>query len=157
MDFAKMTSLPVRPRPSNSRLGDTTDKKHFTQAEATKTLPLVKTVVTDILAAGQRLQWLSDKLGDAYETDAEVRQRIMELHELLCELESIGCSFKDWDFKIGIVDFPAIIDGEKVMLTWRGDEDEIRHYHRLDVGVEDRQLIPTECLREEPGEASPST
>ena len=127
-------------------------KTYFTPLEATQALSLVKPIVQDILATGQRLNRLEKALGDAYETDAEVTQLIKELHELLCELENIGCSFKDWDFAIGIVDFPAIINDEKVMLCWRGDEDKLEHYHSLDTGYEARQPIPPEYLEEEPAE-----
>ncbi len=127
-----------------------TAKEYFTPLAATQALPLVKPIVKDILATGQRLSWLEKNLGDAYETDTEVTQRIKELHELLCELENIGCSFKDWDFAIGIVDFPAIINDAKVMLCWRGDEDRLEYYHFLNTGYETRQPIPPQYLEEEP-------
>ncbi len=50
--------------------------------------------------------------------------------------------YKDWNFTIGLVDFPSLIDGKEVYLCWRTDEEEIRFYHGMDEGYSSRKPIP---------------
>jgi hypothetical protein len=64
------------------------------------------------------------------------------------ELEEIGCFYKDWNFSIGLVDFPAIINGEEVYLCWKTDEEKIIYYHRIHEGFSGRKLIPDYVLDE---------
>ena len=47
------------------------------------------------------------------------------------ELKEIGCQFKAYNFDIGLVDFPALINDEEVFLCWRSDEKSIRFYHEV--------------------------
>ena len=41
----------------------------------------------------------------------------------------------------GLVDFPAIVDGEEVYLCWMLDEPEVGHWHEPDAGFAGRQPI----------------
>ena len=54
----------------------------------------------------------------------------------------MGCYYKDWNFQIGLVDFPALVDDEVVFLCWRSDESELRYYHRLEEGFAGRRPLP---------------
>lgn len=124
-------------------------KKLFTPAEAEKTLPLVRKIVTDILNEGYRLREAITV--SAYEDpkdDPEVNGHLAIISDYLAELDEIGCFFKDWDFSMGLVDFPSVIDGEEVFLCWRSDEPEIAYYHRIEEGFAGRALIPREYIRE---------
>lgn len=121
--------------------------KLFSPIEANRTLPLVKRIVTDILSAGQALHGLQTATADDAPDD-EVQALVNQLHELSGELEQIGCSFKDWNFSEGLVDFPSVIDGEEVMLCWRSDEPELRYYHSMADGYAGRKRIPQELLNE---------
>ncbi len=122
----------------------------FTPQEAAEALPLVKRIVADILRCGQRLSALAAEVGDGYDTDPRVTACVRRLHELLCELEDLGCSFADWDFKVGIVDFPAELDGQPVVLCWRSDEDHLEYYRGPAEDHASRRPIPPEYLNEEP-------
>ena len=82
-------------------------KRLFTRQEAESTLPLVRQIVADILETGRRIQ-------TAEENDDEVRDLETALEENLGELAAMGCYFKDWNFSVGLVDFPAVINGETV-------------------------------------------
>lgn len=115
--------------------------KHFTVAQAQRTLPLVKRIVADILATANRL-----RNPDAKRNEAEKRKLVADLESLVKELEQVGCQYKDWDFKLGLVDFPAMIDGEEVLLCWRSDESEIRWYHSYNGGYAGRRPIPEALL-----------
>lgn len=117
----------------------------FTPAQANKTLPLVKRIVADILEKGDRLRRLAPRR-DVPGVDAEIDDVERELRSLLQELETIGCSYKDWGFEMGLVDFPASIAGQEVLLCWRSDEPAVTWFHTYDGGFAGRQPIPAELL-----------
>lgn len=116
--------------------------KLFTPQEATRTLPLVRLIVDDILASGQELRQLSLKVGKGAEEDPEVVRLMDKLDDLFEELEHLGCSYKDWNFTQGLVDFPSMIDGKEVYLCWRSDEGQIVYFHDAEEGFAGRKLIP---------------
>ena len=110
----------------------------FTVTEAQRTLPLVRAIVQDVLDLGaQAREVLSGQAGEP--TIDELQD---QLREHLVELAGIGCYYKDWNFQIGLVDFPALIDGEVVFLCWRSDEPELRYYHRIEDGYAGRRPLP---------------
>ena len=129
--------------------------RKFTPAEANRTLPLVRRIVTEIIDKGSRLRKLVDghreqgKPGERV-MEPELQQRLNalehEVRDLLEELEHIGCSYKDWSFDKGLVDFPGEIDGAPVLLCWRSDEEHVTWYHAPEAGFAGRQRIPERLL-----------
>jgi len=119
-------------------------QRMFTAEEANLTLPLVRSVVTDILAIGQDVKAAMKRLGDEFDSDPTIAAQRRELQELYSELDSIGCTYRDWNYTMGLVDFPAIIDGEEVLLCWRSDEPEVLHYHAVNAGYSARSPLPIE-------------
>lgn len=134
--------------PYDTGVASMNEIRYFTPLEANRTLPLVKRIVADIQASGRRLRQLAGELGPAAADDAEIRKLIASLNEFFEELEGIGCSYKDPNFNLGLVDFPAVIDGEEVLLCWRSDEPAVTHYHGPMEGYQGRKRIPDELLRE---------
>jgi len=124
----------------------TTELKYFTAAEARKTLPLVRKIVADILDTSREMRLIADEVGSGVEKDPRIQKLADDIEEFMQELEEIGCFFKDWNFSIGLIDFPAIIDGKEVFLCWRSDEDDIMYYHEMETGFAGRKLIPPEEL-----------
>ena len=120
--------------------------KYFTPAEAKKTLPLVRKIVKDILDTSREMRLIADEIGGQVEKDPRIQRMADSIEEFMQELEEIGCFFKDWNFQIGLVDFPAIIDSKEVFLCWRSDEDDILYYHDVETGFAGRKLIPPEEL-----------
>ena len=120
------------------------DVKVFTPQEATQMLPLVRKIVEDILAIGQRMRSISFK--EKTEGEAELTRLMDQLDELFEEMETLGCSYKDWNFSAGLVDFPSVINGREVFLCWRSDEPEILYYHELDAGFAGRKPIPLSAI-----------
>lgn len=116
--------------------------KLFTPQEATHTLPLVRKIVEDVLSSGQKLRELSVKIGKGAEENPMAVRIMDELDGLFEELEELGCSYKDWNFTFGLVDFPSVIDGKEVFLCWRSDELELKFYHGAEEGFSGRKLIP---------------
>ena len=124
----------------------TTELKHFTPTEAKKTLPLVKRIVKDILDTSNEMRLIADEIGGKAEEDPRIQRLADDIENFMSELEEIGCYFKDWNFQIGLVDFPAIIEGKEVFLCWKSDEDEIMYYHEMEAGFAGRKIIPPEEL-----------
>ena len=124
----------------------TTETKYFTPAEARKTLPLVRKIVKDILDTSREMRLIADEIGGNVENDPRIQKLADNIEGFMLELEEIGCFFKDWNFIIGLVDFPAVVDGKEVYLCWRSDEDDIIYYHGVDAGFAGRKLIPPEEL-----------
>jgi hypothetical protein len=124
----------------------TTDLKYFTPSEAKKTLPLVRKIVADILDTSREMRLIADEIGSGVEKDPRIQKLADDIEKFIQELEEIGCYFKDWNFSIGLIDFPAIIDGKEVFLCWRSDEEDIMYYHDVDAGFAGRKIIPPEEL-----------
>jgi len=124
-------------------------KRLFTPQEANRTLPLVRRIVDDILDKGRMLRAIA---AEGRSQDESKHRRVEELRrqiiENLRELDAIGCSFKDPGFDRGLVDFPAIIDGEEVLLCWRTDEPRVEWYHGTMAGYAGRKRIPPALLED---------
>ena len=73
---------------------------------------------------------------ELFEREAEAAARCVE------RLEAIGVLVKDLDS--GLVDFPALHDGEEVLLCWRAGEDEVAFWHGADEGFAGRKPLPFE-------------
>jgi hypothetical protein len=122
------------------------EMKFFTPREANQTLPLVRRIVADILAIGKHIRERSLAVAARPEEDPEIVELIETLEGLFEELEGLGCSYKDWNFESGLVDFPAVIEGQEVMLCWRSDEPGLLFYHDAEAGFAGRRPIPQELF-----------
>lgn len=132
----------------------------FTVREAEATLPLVRRVVNDLLAAYPhwreqvaRYEVLTGPLksGDVEpdelrQTREQVTGEAERINGYMLELERIGCVFKGFD--AGLVDFYALKDDRLVFLCWKLDEDHITHWHEVDAGFSGRQLIDSDMFSE---------
>ena len=122
-----------------------TETKYFTPSEAQKTLPLVKKIVKDILDTTREMRLIAEDVDGKIESGAtwnQIQKMVGEVNGFIQELEEIGCLYKDWNFTVGLVDFPSVIEGADVYLCWRSDEDEIKFYHSIEEGYSGRKPIP---------------
>jgi len=117
----------------------------FSPEQANRTLPLVRRIVADLLQRGRELRQLASTSTDEVR-QARIAQLQADLAQLGTELERIGCSYKDWGFELGLVDFPGRIGGRDVLLCWRSDEPRVEWYHEPDAGFAGRRPIPRELL-----------
>ncbi len=123
-----------------------TETKYFTPEEAQSTLPLVKKIVQDILDTIREIRLLAEDLDGDIKDDPQIKKMVQDISGFMEELEEIGCFYKDWDFSMGLVDFPSVIDGEEVFLCWRSDEEDVKYYHSINEGYAGRKPIPEEYL-----------
>jgi hypothetical protein len=125
--------------------------KYFTVDEANLTLPLVRRILTDIVAAHeQRVQRIKD-YGDLNhglsnmnrlrrELDLELRELTDRINGYIEELEEVGCIFKGFD--PGLVDFLSKLDDRDVFLCWKLGEGTIEYWHEIETGFAGRQKLP---------------
>ncbi|MDQ6420530.1 DUF2203 domain-containing protein [Paenibacillus sp. LHD-117] len=126
--------------------------RRFSLAEANALLPEVQRNL-------KQLQELSEKLEEQYIHYRKVKAGHGEQSgELLFEMES-QMDFKQMELQIymqnfarqgvllkmiqpGLIDFPAIMDGEEVLLCWKEGEERITQYHGWHDGFGGRKPHP---------------
>lgn len=132
----------------------------YTPARATKTLPLVRRVVKDLL----RLREVMDQqqlqldgfhqLGDPIDQDAyrdeldDVQRSLTSEQEkwtqCVAELTAIGVLHHNpFD---GTVDFPALLNRRPIRLCWRPGDAAVEYWHEVDESSADRKKIDREML-----------
>ena len=122
--------------------------RNYTVGDANRTLPYVSAIVADIRERYAAIQTLSRRHNDLPKTDkderAGLKQRIQTeaqaIHDCMVELETINVELKDYEH--GLVDFPAELDGRKILLCWQYGEAEIAFWHETADGFPGRQPVP---------------
>ena len=131
-------------------------ERYFTPEEANALLervrPLAESLVarrrTFTVAAARRARLASRISGNGgdfdprepRELDAEMENESQEVVKAVEELERLGVLVKDLDR--GLVDFPALRDGEEVLLCWQVGEDEVAFWHGVEEGFAGRKPLP---------------
>jgi hypothetical protein len=132
--------------------------RHFTPAEANHELREIRPLVEELVVhrrEQQRLQAerveLAAKItgnggGIDHATiagleEAERRQRV-EVARCVNEIHGRGAIVKDVDE--GLVDFPAVRNGEEILLCWRLGEEDVAHWHGLEEGFAGRRQLDPE-------------
>jgi hypothetical protein len=125
----------------------------FTPDEANSALERVRPLAERMVELRSRLGTLEDEqrevvrivagngsgeaVGDA--RTPEFTKLARELQEVVEELTLIGVQLKDAE--TGLLDFPAVRDGEDVLLCWRVGEAAVEWYHGLEDGYAGRKRI----------------
>jgi hypothetical protein len=124
--------------------------KKFRLAEANRSLPLVRRVVTDIVKTHERVTALQSSLDSAKHKDqaniqAQLDRQVENLQSYVDELHEIGCDLKD--YQIGLVDFIGRHRGHDVCLCWKLGEENVSYWHEIQTGFAGRQ--PVSILEED--------
>jgi hypothetical protein len=125
-------------------------KKYFTLEEANQLLPYVREELAFLqerkrnfyqsyyhLQQLKKQQPVDEEAVFALECQLEFMELEAQLH--INQLMEKGIQVKDID--IGLFDFPAILDGQEVLLCWRQGEASITHYHGVNEGYAGRKSI----------------
>ena len=132
------------------------ESKLFSLSEAERLRAQIEPVLIETIESRRKLEELDEELGSlrerimrsggmlvSYEKTANrrlERNRLAGIIEAAIEqIHSTGCIVKD--LELGLLDFPARMNGEDVYLCWRLGEDRIRFYHRQDEGFAGRKPI----------------
>ena len=127
------------------------ERKFFDLREANRTLPLVSRIVRDVVDANARMREIhlearqSIENGQTREAEAlqdRLQQLGFERSTYVEELEELGIELKDPN--VGLVDFPAMLDGRIVYLCWKLGEEAIDHWHELSAGFAGRRPVGDE-------------
>lgn len=122
-------------------------ERHFTAEEANRLLPEIEPVLRALRDARDRLT--DAEVHEALATAApangggepgkHVGQAFLEVRGMLAEFSELGIVVRDIDR--GLVDFPAIVDGQEAYLCWQLDEDEVAFWHDLESGFGGRRPL----------------
>lgn len=126
-------------------------EKLFSASQANAALPLVRQIVTDIVVNQARLAELAadyqkkKRVPDASQVALNDAMREMvavtaQRDACVAELADLGVEMKD--AATGLVDFPADLDGERVLLCWRLGEERVEFFHTETEGFAGRKPIP---------------
>lgn len=111
-------------------------------------LPLVRTIIKGMMDDFTERQGLLENLdaldpskdvGEVRDLQRDIDGLTDKLVEAAGELEELGVEFKG--IELGLVDFPALRDGEIVYLCWKYGEDRIENWHSLEAGYAGRQPL----------------
>lgn len=113
----------------------------FTVDKANRALIYVERIVQDIVTTYEDALVLRERLERRPEQTTEDRyeHKMNELADLMHELNQTGADIKD--FASGTVDFPAILEGREVCLSWRLGEPEVMYWHEVNEAVGGRHEI----------------
>lgn len=131
-------------------------RRYFTPSEANELLAEVRPLAESLvqhrqgmrLAAERRARLTARIAGNGGdldpqepgELDEQFQRESHAVTQAAERLERLGVLVKDLD--TGLVDFPALHEGEEVLLCWQVGEDEVAHWHGVDEGFAGRKPLP---------------
>jgi hypothetical protein len=140
---------------SSLPLDDVMAKRLFTPDEANSALAEVRPVAERLVAIRARMRRLIGEQGelvtaiggngvgyvasDLNAAHAELTRLAEDVAECVRELDAIGVVVKDLDS--GLLDFPALRDGDEVELCWQVGEERVEHWHPIGIGFVGRKPI----------------
>ena len=133
-------------------------ERYFTPSEANELLAEVRPLAESLvehrdgmrLAAERRARLTARIAGNGGDLDPQEPGELDEQFERESQavaravegLQRLGLLVKDLDR--GLVDFPALHNGEEVLLCWQVGEDEVAYWHGVDEGFAGRKPLPLE-------------
>lgn len=124
----------------------------YTPAQANATLPYVSRIAADIVRAYAEWQEAVRRFEEAAitsradapdrratEAQSMAMQLAADIDAFVAELAELDVECKDPES--GLIDFPAIVDGEAAWLCWRPGESEVAWYHSRDGGFAGRRPL----------------
>jgi hypothetical protein len=122
-------------------------ERHFTLEEANSLLPRIEPLLVELREQRDRLTDAEahELLSGAAPTNGggqpgrSVGEAFLRVRDLLAELAEAGIVLRDIDR--GLIDFPAIRDGQEVYLCWQLGEERIEFWHEPEAGFGGRQHI----------------
>ncbi|NLG70099.1 MAG: DUF2203 domain-containing protein [Firmicutes bacterium] len=137
-------------------------RRLFTVADANAMLPYLTEAMTELRrlyreskAAHREIQ-LCEAVGqgpdgqwimavDHARATARLDHAVERMRALIEEVHSHGCQIKH--LEVGLVDFPARLFGQDVLLCWKLGEPSVQYYHGPTDGYAGRRRIPSDILR----------
>ncbi|MEQ8272081.1 MAG: DUF2203 domain-containing protein [Deltaproteobacteria bacterium] len=115
-------------------------RRYFTPDEANAMLPRVRKLMSRAAEHQRRIRDRVQHAEDASKVPAEeIEEHRAEAMRCIEELTEVGVEVKGLD--AGLVDFPALRNGEYVYLCWRVGEPRVEWWHPLSTGFAGRQRV----------------
>ena len=121
-------------------------QKHFELKEARELIPMLKkklVVMRNIafILKSKGFDIYSGKYAIGFHpgTLEEFPPLYKKLRGMIKEIKDVGIEIKG--IETGLVDFPAIRNGQEVFLCWKMDEDDIEFWHGITEGFQGRHHI----------------
>jgi hypothetical protein len=122
--------------------------RFFTPEQANQLLEVLRPLVAEMLDIRTTVLELQPQLevvlnkainngGSA--VSAAALEAFEALKKLLYDIQQYDVFVKD--VNLGLIDFPSIRDGEVVFLCWQYGEEDVRFWHDLENGFQDRKLL----------------
>ena len=126
---------------------DLAHERHFTREEANALLPQLTAMLGQLREAKDDLtdSEAHEALSEAApgngggDEGRQVGVAFLEVRRLLETIEQAGIVLRDIDR--GLVDFPAMLDGDEVYLCWELGEAEVGYWHDLEGGYGGREPL----------------
>lgn len=122
--------------------------RYFTLEQAQVALEIIRPLVSEILEIRQSILkrqpevWpvLAKAAGNGgSKVASEIAQEFARLDQAVRAILAMGVLLKD--VNIGLVDFPAWLDGREIYLCWKYGEEKISFWHEIDGGFSKRQPL----------------
>ena len=131
------------------------EERHFSIEEANEALDEVRPLTEELVGHRRALVKLQERQAavttriagnggnvEPHELE-DVQERLDEevagIARCVARIHEVGALVKDLD--VGLVDFPAMRDGEEILLCWRLGEAEVGFWHGLDEGFSGRKPL----------------
>jgi hypothetical protein len=129
------------------------ERKWFTLEEANALIPQIREEISSLQQIKHNFEEKYNDLrkwkeagaislnGDDpfFQLECEMEFLQMEARTLIQSVHMKGAQLKDID--MGLVDFPAIMNGEEVLLCWMQGEETVSHYHGVNEGFRGRKQL----------------
>jgi hypothetical protein len=128
------------------------EDRRFTREEANSLLPILRAELAAmqetkrkyaeklrLLRELKEFTPLGDQIDPYFEHEVELEFLQIEARSQLRSFQLKGVQLKDLD--MGLVDFPAVVNGQEVLLCWKLGEEEVSHYHGWHEGFHGRKPI----------------
>lgn len=140
-------------------------EKYFNREEAEELLPLIERSLVEAQECKEKVEDLDQELsrakteimvlggsfpayGKLATNRTEREQNVAQLQDALERIQETGCVIKDLDE--GLIDFPAIREGEEVYLCWKLGEERIDYWHGIEDGFAGRKPLDEQKPDEPP-------
>ena len=119
--------------------------RHFSAEEANALLPSVAPLVEELRDAHALMEERQDEVTESIPTNGggavhrEFREATSRAAKALGALEELGLVVRDPSS--GLVDFPAVREGQEVFLCWRLGEPSVAWFHPPETGFAGREPL----------------
>jgi hypothetical protein len=131
-------------------------QRYFTPSEANELLAEVRPLAESLVQHRQGMRQAAERRArltariagnggdldpqEPGELDEQFQRESHAVTQAAERLERLGVQVKDLDR--GLVDFPALHEGQEVLLCWQVGEDEVAYWHGVDEGFAGRKPLP---------------